>query len=173
MDKGKNSRGALAWLQKEGHYSVLGNHCSHVANYGKESNGNWLEGFGLWFKHLKPVFKEQLQVEFAKLPVAITVETEDGFVGIVHAATKYGTWYETLANMDSGMSRDKLNSFFYSRINFNDRLNTVPIRDLKALLVGHCPVPEVERHSNTWYLDTDAYKTGDFKILNLNTLEAV
>lgn len=173
VDKGWFSRLAYAWTQYEWFHSTLGNHDMHVALHGTATKGKWLQNYGLWFSKLKPVFQQQMQEAFSKLPLAITVETDHGFVGIIHAFTPYDTWYETLSFIDSSFSRDKVNHFLYSRTNFNNRHNTKEIRDLSALLVGHCPVEHVERHSNTWYLDTDAYKTGNYEILDLQTMQII
>jgi serine/threonine protein phosphatase 1 len=173
VDKGKQSRRAHEWLRRPWFKSVLGNHDKHVAEFGKPTESKWISNQGQWFSNLSPVFQRQMKEAFAELPLVITVEVEAGFVGIVHAGTPWDTWYETLSHIDTTARKDDLNHFYYSRRNFDGRAKTKPIRDLVALLVGHCVVPAVEQCSNTWYLDTEAYVTKQFPLLNLKTMTIV
>lgn len=173
VDKGLYSRMAYNWLQQDWFFSAMGNHDMHVANWGKPTKSQWLKNYGVWFARLKDVFKLQMQEQFAKLPMAITIDVGDGFVGIVHADSPFDTWYEALSHIDSNNRKEDMNKFLYSRVGFNHRATAENVRDLKALVLGHSPLPEVENHANLWFMDTDAYKTGDFKLLNLHTLEVI
>lgn len=171
VDKGRFSKHAYTWLQKSWFKTVAGNHDLHVANFGKPTLSKWIENQGKWFSHLKPVFQKQMQEAFAKLPICITVETPDGFVGLVHAGTRYDTWYETLSFLDSSATKAAMEHLVYSRDGYENRHEGRCVRDLKALVVGHCPVPTAEKAGNVWYIDTNAYHSGEFTLLNLHTLE--
>lgn len=85
VDKGTDSQLTYFWLQQDWFKSVLGNHDAHVASFGRPTQSHWINNQGKWFSYLNPVFQQQMQEAFAKLPICITVATGDDFIGIVHA----------------------------------------------------------------------------------------
>ena len=92
------------------------------------------------------------------LPLAVTVETPAGRVGIVHCSTWRDSWSETLGalaqrNMGAdphGPARDPT-----STRSGRARRGTKS-RDIDRVFTGHDPHKQVERRANTWSIDTGA-----------------
>ena len=170
VDKGRYSRQAYDWLGKRWFYSVMGNHDWHVANWDGDLESNWIKNWGGWFARLNPVFQQQMKERFAqKLPIAITVQGAGGNVGILHAGTPEPSWIQTLGALANVTKRDHLKPFIFERKYYEEKKpGGAPYYqgDIAALFVGHCPTKSgnVEVHNNIYFMDTDGYKTGEFKL---------
>lgn len=101
VDRGPNSPAALEWLQKPWFHSVIGNHdLSHVLAAEREHIWNtWILDMIIptrddWAANCAPPVYSALVAEFSRLPLAISIETSLGTVGLVHAELPHGyrTW---------------------------------------------------------------------------------
>lgn len=173
-DKGRYSRRAYQALYEPWLFSSMGNHDWHVAHWREESpttQANWITNWGQWFADLKPEFQDQMRQAYRdKLPIAMTVDTPNGFVGITHAGIPKSTWVESLGVLADATERNQFAPFIFERKYYEDRKNTQHIKDLYALVVGHTPTDsmEIERYANTFFADTNGYlkKGFDFLIIN-------
>lgn len=178
VDRGPKSHEAAAWLLKHNAESVRGNHDNHLINYA--TRPKWLnhKDKGAWFKYLDFRKQDELLDRFNELPVLIEVTTKYGVVGIVHAACNYDSWATLVSALESDTRRKShkliMNECFHSRIRFNEK-DARPIKDIRAVVVGHNPVPEVLKLGNTYYIDTEGWRPGigKFTLFSLNGLRAI
>lgn len=178
VDRGPKSHEAAAWLAKHNAESVRGNHDNHLVNYA--TRPKWLnhKDKGAWFKYLDFRDQDVLLDKFNELPVLIEVATKYGVVGIVHAACNFDSWTELVNAVEKDTRRKShklvMNECFHSRIRFNEK-DARPIKDIRAVVVGHNPVPEVLKLGNTYYIDTEGWRPGigKFTLFNLNGLRAM
>ena len=89
------------------------------------------------------------------LPLAVTVETPTGRVGIVHCSTWRDSWTETLG----ALAQRNMAAITWS---CSDRRAgeaagpPEPSRGHRRVFTGHDPHKQVERRANTWSIDTGA-----------------
>ncbi len=116
--------------------------------------------------------------DFLQLPIAIEVETSCGSVGIVHADVPFMYW-DDLTNTLEHEKGDRLDrviqSCLWSRSR-HDSANDDGVRGIKAVLVGHTVVPELQELGNVIFIDTGGWKgveggAHEFTIFNLETLQ--
>lgn len=174
VDRGPENLEAHNWLKWA--HAVRGNHDNHVANY--LTRPKWLQNAGFWFNRLTPQEQELFAMPFENLPIAIEVETKYGPIGIVHASCVYDSWSELVERLEDDSHRKThklvMNKCMFSRAKFEAKDKT-RIKDIRALVVGHCPVPEMLKLGNTYYIDTEGWKpgVGKFTLLNLNGLQVM
>ena len=98
------------------------------------------------------------------MPMAATVQTAHGPVGLVHASPTAPSWQTTLDNLRAG-DTDTIQVAMWSiarargytrQAIFEGVPLVIPIRDVRAVLTGHCIMPDVTVSANVWHLDTGA-----------------
>ena len=92
------------------------------------------------------------------MPVAITIETVHGPVGIVHAEVPHHSWTESLRRLETASPSaidDALLGLDASPEAIH-RHRSRPVEGLRALVHGHEPVDEVQCTANRWNIDTGA-----------------
>ena len=92
------------------------------------------------------------------MPVAITIETVYGPVGIVHAESPHRVWTQALDLLESGSPSAVDDALLGLPVTKWQRAGTRarPVEGLRALLHGHEPVEALECSANRWNLDTGA-----------------
>lgn len=175
VDRGPQSEHALEWLAKPWFHAVRGNHeqmaIDHVAGYSDARQ--YIGNGGGWFLAMTRPEQHLFADAFGALPIAITLETEAGPVGIVHAECPLADWRELLAALQGkasdqvGMlcmwSRDRATSGF-----------TDDVAGIRAVVVGHTPMQHWTTLGNVIYIDTGAVFPGrDFTLLDAATLRPV
>ena len=93
------------------------------------------------------------------MPVAITVETELGDVGLVHAGPVSRSWPETLA----GIEREDLGVISTALFGGYKGAGAAwrgpagaPVEGVRAVVTGHLPREHVEHDGPWWCIDTGA-----------------
>ena len=108
------------------------------------------------------------------MPLAITIETAHGPVGVVHADAPDTDWNVSIAMLETGaphvvdttlLGVDGPEDEVY-------RHRTRPVEGLRALVHGHFVVGEVEQAANRWNIDTGASfpGRGRLTLLHVNAL---
>lgn len=173
IDRGPESVLALEWLEKPWFHAIQGNHESMViwAIRGKPNYfADHAAHGGKWLYDLSEKEQLQLQKAFEQLPIIIEVETREGPVGLAHADFPYDDWLQMEhRNIDSReamfcqWSRERLSRHY-----------TEPIRNIRAAIHGHTPVPTMCVLGNTYFIDTGGWlpDNGYFTLLELGTLKA-
>jgi serine/threonine protein phosphatase 1 len=178
VDRGPECRDVLDWLAKPWFHPVRGNHDDYVCRFDTCDIENWVYNGGSWFAGLAWDEQREFAVQFGELPIAIEVETPDGLVGIVHADCPFPSWFELQFELtgQTGSAREKLvrNTCMWSRsrIEGDERGG---VQDIRAVVVGHTPLPEPAVLGNVYHIDTAGWmpsKGGYFTLLDLATLQA-
>ena len=179
IDRGPRSLDARAWL-KEGRIalSVRGNH-EEMLDRALDTALETFNGTGLW--HTYPWLAPAGRVEdwfawqdledwiawrdlIAAMPIAATVETADGDVGLIHASPTARHWRETLRALDA-RDASAINAALWSPARAHGKrllalMQGVPVEGdilgVRAVLTGHAVGPSVRRTANVWHIDTGA-----------------
>ena len=176
VDRGPECEMALDWLAQPWFHPVRGNHDDYVCRYDSCDIGNWMQNGGVWFVGLPSFEQAEYAAQFRELPIAIEVETHDGLVGIVHADCPFPAWGQLRRELETPESGKRLklvrNTCMWSRARM-EQDDTSGVSDLRALVVGHTPLPEGPvRLGNVLHIDTAGWhRSGRFTLLNLATLE--
>lgn len=172
VDRGPENIEAHNWLKWVN--SARGNHDDYVARY--KTSSKWLKGVGNWFTRFTPEEQEIFATPFRSLPIAMEIETRNGLVGIVHASCAYKSWKEMVEALND-TSHHKTHKLVMNKCMFNrtrfEKLDDTKIKDIRAVVVGHNPTPEMLILGNTYYIDTEGWKPGrgKFTLLDLDTLQ--
>ena len=92
------------------------------------------------------------------MPVAVTIETAYGAVGLVRADVPHPDWAVATAMLEAGAT-DHVDIALLGPDAPEDevrRHRSRPVAGLRALVHGHFVVDEVERFANRWNIDTGA-----------------
>ena len=111
IDRGKDSRRCLEYLEKPWFYALRGNHEDIFMNMcGKDgrlniakANFNARRNGAGWLKKESTAFRKKMKAAFEKLPIAMEVETARGTVGFVHAEVPENMdWQTFLKQLKAG-----------------------------------------------------------------------
>lgn len=171
VDRGPESGQAFDWLAKPWFHAVRGNHeqmaIDHVAGF--SDNRTYIGNGGGWFLAMTRPEQQLFADAFTALPIAITLETATGPVGIVHADCPAEQWDVLLAALHTETAEQVGMCCMWSR----DRITqgfTEEVQGVRAVVVGHTPVQNWTSLGNVIYIDTGAVFGHDFTILDAATL---
>lgn len=177
VDRGPQSQLALEWLEQPWFFAVQGNHEALAIEHMRGTLPDYdayLASGGAWFLELPAERQRVFAERFARMPLALEVDTALGPIGLVHADCPLPSW-------------DLLRSVMLGRLPglaqlqqpcqwSRERLrlqNTTRIADLRALVVGHTPLPRPQVLGNVFHIDTGGWRAdgqGYFTFLELDTL---
>ncbi len=174
VDRGPESEESLKWLEFPWFHAVRGNHEDIAIRYAKGNPvdaSTYSHNGGDWFMALDDAAQRRFAKAFDGLPYAIEVQTESGLVGLVHAHVPTRQWSELRELLSSSRyNRDRV-IWDRGRIQLSD---TSHVAGVRAVVVGHTPLPQVAVLGNVHHIDTAGWtKEGRFTLLDLSTLEAV
>ena len=92
------------------------------------------------------------------MPLALTVKTPYGPVGVIHAEAPDPDWQRTVALLETGSETavDDALLGFERYTPAVRKMRSLPVEGLRALVSGHFVVDAVEITANRWNLDTGA-----------------
>ncbi|WP_397448704.1 metallophosphoesterase [Pseudomonas sp. NA-150] len=180
VDRGPESRRSLDWLSRPWFFAVQGNHealaIQHVQHQNLDYQMYKASG-GSWFLKLGPNEQQRFAARFARMPIAMEVDTAGGLVGLVHADCPAPGWEhlrETLRGHLPGLEAlEETCQWSRERLQTKDSSG---IADLRALIVGHSPLRSPAQLGNVFHIDTGGWRsdgTGHFTLVNLSTLEVL
>lgn len=178
IDRGPECLDALDWLDKAWFHPVRGNHDDYVVCFDTCDVDSWIDNGGSWFVDLPLFEKQAFAAKFAKLPIAIEVETAYGLIGIVHADCPFPSWQQLRKELESPESNRRLQEVqhycMWSRRRL-DQQETHGVEGLRALVVGHTPLYMPVSLGNVIHIDTGGWRPdrGYFTLLDLETLETI
>jgi serine/threonine protein phosphatase 1 len=186
-DRGPDSLGCLSLLDKQGVYSVKGNHeqmcCAALRN---ESLGMycWVKNGGNWFNELSTDDQQHIrkywQSKLELLPLAIDVVTADQIhIGICHADPVFNSWPELISALDTYQYQKRealIEKVIWSRerIAVASKTNFVSgayqIQGVDWCIMGHTPIrPTPFRKGNCIWIDSGAvFPDGYLSVLEVN-----
>ena len=159
IDRGPNSIEALEWLEGERFEAVvLGNHEAEMVRL--LQTGEILDPPRREQQWMRQIPKQNLfrwHQALRRLPLAVTVETAHGRVGIVHCTTLDTSWNAT---MDALEARDiaAINTVLLEpdeRTRRAEQARNV-VSEIDRVFAGHQPVSEPQVTGNCWNIDTGA-----------------
>lgn len=172
VDRGPESELALDWLAKPWFHAVRGNHeqmaIDHAAGFSDDRI--YIANGGAWYLAMTKPEQRLFAGEFSAMPIAITLETEAGLVGLVHAECPAADWDSLIHALNSAQGEQVAMCCMWSR----DRITNAfedDVSGVRAVVVGHTPVQSWTSLGNVLYIDTGAVFQGrDFTVLDAATL---
>lgn len=185
VDRGPECESALKWLEQPWFFAVAGNHEDMAIRWpnGNMDASNYMANGGTW--NVVQTRDQSLAFAdaFAKLPVAIELETAQGIVGIVHAGCPLKSWSDFVyALEDPYMPKSKHGTLIdaaqwdRSRIQaHDDGFPTLPVDNVRAVVVGHTPLREPTWCANVLHIDTAGWHPSGagFTVIDAETLSVV
>lgn len=178
VDRGPESLMALEWLAQPWFKSIIGNHEQTCAAFlrGQVPGGYYVRGFGgEWAVGLEPQLADHIIKAFEALPVAIEIETERGIVGLVHADVPCRNWAEFIMRIPDPKFEARVDMAIWSRERHDRPHESLPVENVRAVVVGHTPVQGHRWIDNVIFIDTKGWEQGgttsrEFTILDADTL---
>lgn len=171
IDRGPESHAVLDWLARPWFHSVRGNHESYpirIVRTGQVDIDNYVAHGGGWFMELDRSEQERYARELDKLPFALSVQTQLGEVGLIHAEPPVWDWSRLETALAQRRGRDWAT---WSRRRYALR-NASPVRGVRAVVVGHQPIADVLVLGNIYYIDTGGWlPDGRYTLLDLASLQ--
>ena len=157
VNRGPHSEDALAWLESTFTAVTCGNHEVPVRSWFRAKLLSGRPRSLPWLRAIDPGDYQRWWDALSSLPLAITIETAHGPVGVVHAEAPHPVWSRAVELLEAGSDRVVDTAL----LGFEDedearRARTQPVEGLRALVHGHHPVREVETVGNRWNIDTGA-----------------
>lgn len=176
VDRGPESLAALDFLQQPFVHAVAGNHEDMAIRWpnGYMDSDIYAANGGSWMMALDRETQCEVAATLSALPVAIELETKHGLVGIVHAECPLDSWQDFTAALENpDMSNQKreriIDAAQWSRGRIDSGLMG-EVSGVRAVVVGHTPMPNSITLGNTIYIDTMGWRGGKFTLLNAETL---
>ena len=157
VNRGPHSEDALVWLEERFQAVTLGNHERPIRDWfrakllkGRPQSLPWLRkipscNYQRWFNAL------------AAMPLALTIETPYGPVGIIHAEPPHPVWNRALQLLEAGSyGATDIALLGHATDVAQDQARLRPVEGLRALVHGHWSVQEVETTLNRWNIDIGA-----------------
>ena len=157
VNRGPHSEDALPWLESRFHAVTMGNHERPIRDWfrakllgGRPRSLPWLrkipsDHYQRWFDALDA------------MPLALTIETSHGAVGVIHAQVPDPVWSQSLERLSLGSAGiADIALLGFETEEEEARARAQPVEGLRALVHGHWPVREVETNLNRWNIDTGA-----------------
>lgn len=173
VDRGPESEAALDWLARPWFYAVQGNHEDYAIRHvrtGRVDVENWRSYGGGWFLDLPPERQQAYAEAFARLPIAIEVETSAGAVGLLHADCPVLFWPRLESALQDRYSRTSA-ACQWSRERLR-QMDRTGIQGVRAVVAGHTPVAAPLVLGNVYHIDTEGWQSGYFTFLELESLQA-
>ena len=176
VDRGPDSDQVLDWLAKPWFHAVLGNHEDMAIDWanGMGDPSNYVANGGAWNVGNPPAVRRLYADAFEALPVAISLHTELGWVGIVHAGCPYSDWNLFTAGLERPKGRE-LDHLIMMATWSRDRINNMDysmVTGVRAVVVGHTPMERMTNLGNTLFIDTAGWhpRGHGFTIIDAATL---
>ena len=154
VNRGPHSLDALKWLEdRRINDAVLGNHETMVLKTLLNPARRVLFG---WMAGIDDALRERWIEALWRLPVAMTIETAHGPMGVVHAGVVERSWTRTLEGIERREQR-VLSTTILGGYGADWRgMSGTPVEGLRALVTGHEPSNEPSFDGYWWSIDTGA-----------------
>lgn len=178
VDRGHESEQCLEWLDYPWFHAIKGNHEELVEayTYAQIKTGYYMECGGVWLIAKTEVERMEYALRFADLPYLMEVETEQGTVGLIHANVMRDSWTYTRQRFENCQSAKEWHTIrqicLWERERILQEDRTV-VEDIRAVVVGHTPLPMATVLGNVYHIDTGGWSRGHFTLLDLHTLQTV
>ena len=159
IDRGPESHRALEWIDQPWFHACRGNHEQMaIDSLDPAQRRLWIgSNGGEWWLDLAPSQQARFRCAFARLPLALEIETRSGTVGVVHADVPIHLgWDEFMERLHEG-DPDALFCALWSRERLGGLGWEVPVAgSVDRIYCGHTPVRAPLRSGNVYHIDTGA-----------------
>ena len=158
VDRGPCSEAALHWLEGRFTAAARGNHDEMVLNWLEDGRPSPPPAEARWASGIAAVQVPRWIRALDAMPLALTIRTLAGPVGVVHAESPDPEWETALALLrDGGIDAiDVALLGFAAQREERERLRGAPVQGLQAVVHGHEVLESVRTVANRWYIDTGA-----------------
>lgn len=170
IDRGPESELVLDWLRYHWFHPVRGNHEEFLLRVNEPGYfRSWMGSGGAWYISLSNAESLEYDAYFRQLPLAQTIDTANGLVGMLHADPSVDDW----GNLESFISDQQgKESILWSRRRITQS-DTSHVAGIHAVVVGHTLVDAPVVLGNVHHIETGGWDEGRFTFLCLNTLEQI
>ena len=157
VNRGPHSGEALEWIEDRFAAVTLGNHERPLIPWFRAKLLKGRPRSLSWLAKIEPKDYQRWFDALAAMPVALTIETRHGSVGVIHAEPPHRIWSRAIKLLESG-SDDAIDTALlgYETDEEQHAAHSRPVEGLRALVHGHYPVSEVQIRGNRWDIDTGA-----------------
>lgn len=193
VDRGPECEASLEWIGRPWFFAVSGNHEDYAIRWpnGYMDASQYIANGGAWNAFLSRERSQEFADAFAALPVAIELETDAGLVGIVHADCPTSSWTDFASSLDTGWIKSEDGTVRQSKAALDSLIDMAQwsrrrielgqigfqaanVEGVRAVVVGHTPLPEMQWVGNVLHIDTGAcYHWGGFTVIDAETLNEV
>ncbi len=168
VDRGPDSLGAMALLDKPWFSSIQGNHEIIMIEAANGNGDMHVCNGGGWFAMLDQTERDGLAARAAELPVAMTVTSPSGRkIGLVHADLPGDDWDEFMARVDTPQVADYA-QWTRDRVRLAMHGHSLsPIANVDHVYFGHTPVKEPLHVANMSWIDTACFATGRITVVEV------
>lgn len=158
VDRGPHSDEAVDWLEHRFEAVSLGNHDRAALRWFEAKLNGSRAAAEDWQQALVRDEYSRWRNALLGMPLALTIETPFGAVGVIHAEAPDRDWGRATALLEAGSETDIDNALlgFEQYTPAIRRMTSKPVSGLRALISGHFVVDSVEVTANRWNLDTGA-----------------
>ena len=158
VDRGPHSAEALVWLERRFEAVVMGNHERPLLYWFDPHRRPSPARRPPWLRRVPRSQHRRWRAALARMPLAVTIETPYGPVGLVHADVPHPDWTVATAMLETGAPHHvdiALLGIDADELEVH-RHRSQAVAGLRALVHGHFVVDEVQRRANRWNVDTGA-----------------
>ena len=158
VNRGPHSGDTLEWLENRFAAVALGNHDRGVLRWFEARRGTAAPTDSQWLEDLPAVDHRRWRDALAAMPVAMTIATAYGTVGVVHADVPHRNWSQATSLFESGdvSALDVALLGLDAAPEAVRRHQAKSVEGLTALVHGHDARKTVHRSANRWNIDTGA-----------------
>ena len=169
VNRGPHSAMALDWLETRFAAVTLGNHERPLKVWFQAKLLKGRPRSLPWLREIAPCNYQRWFDVLAAMPLALTIETWHGDVGVIHAEPPHPVWSRAIELLESGADdATDIALLGYESDEEQVEARSRAVEGLRVLVHGHWPVEEVGTNRNRWNLDTGA---GHAKLNRLSLLE--
>ncbi len=158
VDRGPHSPEALVWLERRFEAVVMGNRECPLLYWFDPHRRPSSAHRPQWLRRVPRSQHRRWRAALARMPLAVTIDTPYGPVGLVHADVPHPDWAVVTVMLEAG-APDHVDIALLG-IDAPEievlRHRSQPVEGLRALVHGHFVVDEVDRLANRWNVDTGA-----------------
>ncbi len=175
VNRGPHSAEAVDWLEHRFEAVTLGNHDRAALRWLEDQLAGWGEAADNWMQTIPSKDHQRWHDALQRMPLALTIDTPDGLVGVVHAEPPDLQWSRATALLEEGDDAAIDNALlgFEDTTPDLDHTRKQPVQGLRALVSGHFVVEAVQITANRWNLDTGAgfANRNRLSLLHINVAE--
>ena len=158
VNRGPHSAEALEWLERRFEAVVLGNHDRAALCWFEARRGTAAPTDSQWLDAVPSADHRRWGDALAAMPLAITIATPYGTVGVVHADVPHRVWSQATSMFESGDASavDVALLGLDAASEAIRRHQAQSVEGLTALVHGHDAGKTVRYSANRWNIDTGA-----------------